>query len=109
MAFIVESKKTLENLKFKVDNNMKMSTGPGRRCLVSLCVLSLEKGCKPQPRERRLSEVHHYIFVVQHCTFIVLRRADGNIEAIGDKDARNPATNKPAMNEVRRKSKWGGE
>lgn len=44
VTFTLESEKTLENLKFKGDNNTRredMSTGPGRRCLVSLYVLSL--------------------------------------------------------------------
>lgn len=46
VIFTQETKKTPENLKFEVENNMEredMSTGPGHRGLVSLPVLPLEE------------------------------------------------------------------
>lgn len=62
VTFTLQSKKTLENLKFEVDNNMKreiMSSGPGRRCLVSLRLHPLEevKGTSHN-REKRLNKAH---------------------------------------------------
>lgn len=63
VIFTLHSEKTLGNLKFEVENNMKredMSTGRGHEGLVSLPVLPLE-GVKAARHnwERRLDEVHH--------------------------------------------------
>lgn len=44
MILTLENEKTPENLNFELENNMEredMSTGPGHRGLVSLCVLPL--------------------------------------------------------------------